>query len=329
MKKIKTGVLAYGFSGSVFHCPFIEAHDAYELTAVVQRHGTTAKNDYPNIELYKDYQELLDDDEIELIIITTPAHLHFKHAMMALEAGKHVVIEKPFASSLEDATQLFKVAKEKNCLLTAYLNRRFDGDFLTIKQLMKDGLDIYEYEAVWDRNVPMIDKTDWHEQGHKGSDLLFDIGSHFLDQALTLFGEPVDTYGIAKQLRPGSQINDYFSLELVYKDKVVRLKSCMHASKSDIRYKIHTNKGTYYFYEMGEQEQQLMAGMKPNDPSYGDNALYDCYDLEGKKTSHQVILGNYLAYYTELAQAIRNNGPTPVSEGDIIRLTKMLESFSI
>ena len=152
----------------------------------------------------------------------------------------------------------------------------------------------------------------------------FDLGSHFVDQVLTLFGEPEGYHGTVKTIRQNGKIADYFSIEFAYSDKIVRVKSCMHAAKSDVRYKIHTDRGTYYFYEMGEQEHQLIAGMTPGDPEYGDNAMYDLFDNEGKKTSHQVVKGNYLMYFTMLADAIRNGGKPPVSTTEAIRLIKYL-----
>ena len=270
MSKIKTGVVGYGFSGRIFQCPFVDAHDGFELTGVVQRHGDEAIIDYPDIQLYRSLDGMLENDDIELVIVATPAHLHFQHAMKALEANKHVLIEKPFATTKEEAEKLVEKAKEMNKVVTVYQNRRFDGDFLTIKKLINEGASIYEYEATWDRTVLNFDDSQWQEQGHLGSDLLFDLGTHFLDQALTLFGEPITVHSKVKTIRPNSKIDDYFSIELEYSDKVVRLKSCMHASKEDVRYKIHTDKGTYYFYNMDLQEEQLLSGIRPLDQNYGD-----------------------------------------------------------
>lgn len=327
MSKIKTGVVSYGFSGQIFQCPFIEAHDEFELTGVVERHGEKSKEDYPNIILYRDYKEMLDNDEIELIIVSTPSHLHFEHARMALEKDKHVLIEKPFASTYEEAKIIKELAEAKGKIATAYQNRRYDGDFLTIQQIISDpSIKIYEFEAVWDRFKPTF-RNDWHEEGHKGADLLFDIGPHFLDQALRLFGEPETWHGTAKKIRPNSQIIDYFFIELNYKDMIVHLKSTLIAAKFDVRYKIHTNKGTYYFYKMGEQEHQLKSGMLPNDKDYGDNANYDLYDEEGEKTSFKVIKGSYMDYFSKLAKAIREEGEAPVSAEDAVRVIRYLSEI--
>lgn len=327
MKKVKTGVLGYGFSGRIFQCPFIHASKDFELTAVLQRSGDSSKKDYPYITQYRDYDKMLQNNELELIVIATPAHLHFKHALKALEAGKHVLVEKPFSATKEEAETLVNKAKEMNVLVTVYQNRRFDGDFLTIKKLINEGVEIYEYEATWDRNELNINFDDWHEQGYPGSDLLYDLGPHYLDQALHLFGKPDFIYGNAKSLRPGSKILDYFTIVLDYKDKIVRLKSCMHATHDDVRYKLHTNKGTYYFYKMDEQENQLLAGVRPLDKEYGDTSSYDHFDLDGNKSSHQIVKGDYTYLFDMLAEAIRNGGPLPVSNDDAIAVITYLEKM--
>jgi scyllo-inositol 2-dehydrogenase (NADP+) len=325
MKKIKTGVVGYGFSGRIFQCPFVEAHDDFELSAVVERNSNDSIKDYPNITLYKDYQDLLNDDEIELIIISTPNHLHFKQAKLALEHDKHVLIEKPYTATYEEALELNALAKEKGKVSLPYQNRRFDGDFLTVKKLINDGVKIFEYEAIWDRFVPIV-KEGWQESGLPSNNLLFDLGTHYLDQTLQLFGEPEDFHKITHKLRKDSKIIDHFTMMLTYKDKVVRLKSTMVAAKSDIRYRIHTDKGTFHFYEMGEQEHQLLAGMKPDDENYGDNAVYHQYDYEGNKIERVVEKGNYLMFFSELADAIRNNGRPPVTPDEALKVIKYLSS---
>ena len=323
MKKIKSGVVGYGFSGRIFQCPFLEAHNDFELCAVVERNSNHSKEDYPNIIVYKDYMDLLNNDEIELVVISTPNHLHFKQAKLALEHNKHVLIEKPYAATYEEALELNALAKEKGKLSVVYQNRRFDGDFLTVKKLLADGVKVFEYEAIWDRFVPEV-QGGWQESGEASNNLLFDLGTHYLDQALQLFGEPVEFYKITPKLRENSKIIDHFTMMLTYEDKVVRLKSTMVAAKSDIRYRIHTDRGTYHFYEMGEQEHQLLAGMKPDDKEYGDNAVYHHYDYKGNKHARVVEKGNYLGFFGELANAIRNGGKPPVTAEEQLRVIQLL-----
>jgi len=146
----------------------------------------------------------------------------------------------------------------------------------------------------------------------------------YLDQALQLFGEPLEFYKTTPILREGSKIIDFFTMILTYEDKVVRLKSTLIAAKSDIRYRIHTDQGSYHFYEMGEQEHQLIAGMKPDDKDYGDNATYHHYDNEGNKYAHVVEKGNYLSFFDMLADAIRNGGTPPVTPEEQLRVIQLL-----
>lgn len=324
MTRIKTGVVGYGFSGRIFQCPFIDAHDGFELSAVVQRHSSDAKDDYPNITIYSSIEDLLNDDSIELVVVSTPSFLHFEQAKMALAAGKHVLVEKPYTATYEQALELNRLAEQAGKVITVYQNRRYDGDYLTIKKMLDDGVKIYEYDAVWDRYVPEI-RDRWKEAGLEASDLKYDLGTHFLDQAISLFGEPQVFQGIVNKLREDTKIVDYFSMTLKYPGTVVRLKSCLVAVKPDLRYKLQTSQGTYHFHEMGEQEHQLLAGLKPNDTGYGDNAMYDYYDHEGNVKQEQVVKGTYMDYFTKLYEAIREGGEPPVKPAEAAMLIKYLE----
>ncbi len=327
MTKIRTAVVGYGFSGKIFQCPFIEAHEAFELVTVVERHKTDSKEDYPNVKVVKNYDEVLEDDAIDLVVLSTPSHLHFEQAKAALEAGKHVVVEKPFTATYDEALTLIDMAKDKGKVIVPYQNRRYDGDFLTVKKIIDSGERVYEFEAVWDRFVPEIGNR-WKEEGLAASDLLYDLGPHFLDQVLCLFGEPDSFKGVVNTLRPKSKIVDFFSMQLSYGDKEVRVKSSLIAAHADIRYKLHTEKGTYHFYVMGEQEHQLLAGMKPDDPNYGDNAMYDFYDYDGVKHQRQVEKGSYMDYFTQLSKAIRGTGVAPVQPDEAVKLIKYLDQLS-
>lgn len=328
MKPIVTGVVGYGFSGRIFHCPFVDAHELFELKAVVSRSSDEPLKKYPYIDLLRDYETLLNDTEIELVIITTPSHLHFEHAKMALNKGKHVLVEKPYTSTYAEAIELNSLADEKGLFISAYQNRRYDGDFLTLKKLKEDGLldKIYDISFTWDR-YKMVDKINWKESGQEGSNLVYDLGSHLLDQILTLFGEPIDTYSKSKIIRENSRIKDWFMVVLDYGEFVLRLKSTLAGIAKEPRYSIQTNKGAFVFKEMGEQEHQLLAGMSPLDVNYGDNAMYDLVDLEGNISKKQVIKGNYLMYYTQMFNAIRKGATPEVTKEEAALLIKYLEKI--
>ena len=328
MKPIVTGVLGYGFSGSIFHCPFIHAHQNFELKTVVQRRGNKALEDYPYINLARDYQEVLDDEEIELIVLTTPTHLHFEQAKMALEKNKNVLVEKPYTSTYEEALELNRIADEKGLFIAAYQNRRYDGDFLTISELKKQGVlnKIYELSMTWDSDYPVkVDK--WRERGVKGVNFAFDLGAHFIDQTLQLFGEPLKLYSIPKKIRKGSKVIDWFEVLFDYDDFVVRIKANTASILPEPRYTIHTDNGVYQFHQLGEQEYQLLQGIKPSDPNYGDNALYDCHKLDGTMEKKRVVKGNYLMYYTQLAKALRGMAEAEVTKEEALMLTQYLEKI--
>jgi len=326
MKPIITGVLGYGYSGKVFHCPFVHAHDYFRLKSIVSRNSDDALKDYPYINLLRDYEEMLNDETIELIIITTPNHLHFEHAKKALKKGKHVLVEKPYATTYKEALTLNRIADEKGLFISSYQNRRYDGDYLTLEKLKKNGsLDkIHEVNMVWDRLEP-VEVHSWREGGLKGADLVYDLGSHLLDQALTLFGEPKTFSSISKKIREGSLIKDWFEIQLDYGDYIARIKASLGAIYKEPRYVIQTDKQAYLFHEMGEQVGQLVAGIKPLSADYGDNAFYDIYEVDGSKSSKQVVKGNYLRYYTQMAKAIREGAAPEVTKEQAALVIKYLE----
>lgn len=327
MKPIVTGVLGYGFSGKVFHCPFIEAHEDFSLKTVVSRSSDQPLKDYPFIELTRDYEEMLDDEDIELVVVTTPSHLHFTHAKMALMKGKHVLVEKPYTATLDEAMELNRLADDKGLFISCYQNRRYDGDFLTLKRLKKEGkLDhILEVNMTWDR-YKKVGSATWKEEGHEGADLVYDLGSHLLDQALNLFGQPLNFHSIAKKVRDGSNIVDWFQMTLDYGDFVARIKSSLGATYKEPRYRILTEDYGYVFHRMGEQEPKLLNGMGPLDRDYGDDAKYDIWSDLDIIEQPQVDTGNYLMYYTQMANAIRGFAEPEVTKEQAALLIRYLES---
>jgi len=140
MAIIKTGICSYGMSGKLFHAPFVQNHPGYELTGIVERHNNDSRERYPRSKLYRSVDELVADDSIQLIIVNTPTHLHYENAKAALTAGKNIVVEKPFAVTVQDAEEITALAREKNLFISIYQNRRYDGDYHAIKDVLEKKL---------------------------------------------------------------------------------------------------------------------------------------------------------------------------------------------
>ncbi|KAJ1943356.1 hypothetical protein FBU59_002935, partial [Linderina macrospora] len=190
---IKVGVIGFGMSAQVFHCPLISSNDNYELTAVVERHGAKSQAKYPNVTVVRSIDELLSIADIELVIVTTPNDTHVPYAKQILESGKHCVVEKPFAVTETEACELAAVAKKTGKVLSVFQNRRWDGDFLTVKQLLSEKAlgDVVEIESRFDRFRTYKKQNAWREvASFPGSGVLYDLGAHLFDQIVDLYGPP-------------------------------------------------------------------------------------------------------------------------------------------
>ncbi|HEY4965562.1 MAG TPA: Gfo/Idh/MocA family oxidoreductase, partial [Puia sp.] len=226
---MKTGVVGYGAAAQFMHLPFIITLPEYELRTILQRHGDSAKEKYPSVHNVRSLDEMLADESLELIVITTPNDSHYDYAFRSLEAGKHVLLEKPFTINSEDAKKLIAQAAKKNRILSVYQNRRYVSDFLTIRQLLKDNLlgDIVEFEAHYDRYRAEQKPGAWREENSPGSGILFDLGAHLIDQAFCLFGLPKFITADIRMQRPHARTTDYFELWLDYGFTKIILKSGM------------------------------------------------------------------------------------------------------
>ncbi|MGA9286959.1 MAG: Gfo/Idh/MocA family oxidoreductase, partial [Anaerobacillus sp.] len=215
MQTVHVGLIGFGFSGATFHAPVIRAVEGLKLTKVVSSNPQKVYDACPEVIVEDSIEALLTDEAIELVIMTTPNEYHYPMALKALEAGKHVVLEKPFVVSVEEGEHLIQVAREKGCMLSVYHNRRYDNDFLTIQKLINEGDlgEIITFEAHYDRYRAEV-RNRWREQNKKGSGILFDLGSHLIDQALTLFGVPDSLSADVIAQREEGRTDDYFHLVL-------------------------------------------------------------------------------------------------------------------
>jgi predicted dehydrogenase len=334
MNPIKTALCSFGMSGRVFHAPFIHLHPGFELYGVFERTKNLAEEIYPSIKTFRSLRALLNDADVELIIVNTPNNTHFEYAKSALYAGKHVVVEKPFTVYVKEAELLLDIAKKQNSILTVYQNRRWDSDFKTINDVITKNLlgNIIEAEFHFDRYKPDLSPKLHKETPGPGSGLLYDLGSHLIDQAIQLFGMPSKIFADIRVVRPDSKVEDNFDLTLYYDKLRVRLKSSYLVRESLPGYIVHGINGSFLKPRADVQEADLVAGKSPADPDWGKEPETGSGLLntvaDGKVTREyiQSCRGNYMEFYNTLYKSIRNNESLPVSPEDGRKVIKIIEA---
>ncbi|MCF8380292.1 MAG: Gfo/Idh/MocA family oxidoreductase [Bacteroidales bacterium] len=331
MKPIKTGIASFGMSGYVFHGPLLHCNNGFEIKSIIERKNNTSKKDYSYAKILRSCDELCEEKDIELVIVNLPDYLHFDFARKALLAGKHVVIEKPFTQTSEQADELIEIAKKKGLVLSVFQNRRWDSDFLTVQRLIKEKAfgTLVEYEAHFDRYRNVIAEGSWKESKDSGAGTLFNLGSHLIDQALVLFGWPETIFADIRTTRPNSTIDDNFELILSYPGLKVSLKASYLVREQGPKYLVHGTEGSFIKYGMDCQEDDLKAGLLPvgkdwgkEDPQFWgtlNTNLNDKHFRGSIESEH----GNYMAFYDNIYQAIRNGAELavkPEQAADVIRI---------
>ncbi|MCD0487063.1 Gfo/Idh/MocA family oxidoreductase [Pedobacter sp. MC2016-14] len=335
-RTIKTGLLAYGMSGKVFHAPFIAAHPGFELLAVTERHDKKAHTDYPEIKSYNTIEELLGDKNIELVIVNTPNFTHFDYAKKALLAGKHILVEKPFAATSSEAQELFELALDMGKKVFVYQNRRWDSDFLTVKKLIKEEIlgKLNEVHFRFDRYRNAIGVKSFKEELVAATGLQYDLGPHLLDQVISVFGKPLSFYKVLGKNRENTKVDDYFSIHLKYPNDVnVFVHANMLVADVQPAFVLHGTNGSFVKNRADVQEDQLVKGVTPKDEEYGIEApenegLLTLVDSDGNKIQQKLSSepANYLQLFESLYQAIVNEQPYPVKEQEIISQLEILSS---
>lgn len=333
MKKIKTALLSYGMSGRVFHAPFLELHDGFELTGSWERSKKLIQADYPNVKSYASIEELLSDD-IDLVVVNTPVETHYEYAKKALLAGKHALVEKAFTTTAAEAEELLAIAKEKNLKLTVYQNRRWDSDFMTVKQVVGQNLlgDIVEAEFHFDRYNPSLSPKVHKETANAGAGVVKDLGPHIIDQALYLFGYPEAVHGDIRITRENSLVDDWFDISLYYPDKRVRLKAGFFVREAIPAYVVHGKKGTFLKQRGDIQEDVLKTGAKPNRTDWGtepkdkEGLLHTEINGEVVRKNIPTLQGNYYGLFDGVYQSITEGKPEPVTAEDGIKTMKVIDA---
>ncbi|OIK11821.1 oxidoreductase [Bacillus sp. MUM 13] len=333
MNAIKTGLAGYGFSGATFHGPFLKTMEEFDIVKVMSSKPEKVREDLGDIEVVKDFDSLVDDPDIELIVITTPNQLHYSMAKKSLQHHKHVIIEKPMVIDPAEAEELIALAEENKLMLSVYHNRRWDNDFLTIKKLIAEGTlgEISTYEAHFDRFRPQV-RDRWREKAGKGSGMLYDLGSHLIDQALHLFGEPQFVMADVFAQRENAETDDYFHIILGYETLRVILHSGSLVADQGPRYKVHGSKGSFIKFGIDCQEDDLKAGKVPGSKNWGKDKK-EWYgertvirDGQEIKESVETVPGSYSSYYQGAAGAIREGKPSPVRGEDGLKTIKIIQA---
>ncbi|GAB4139962.1 MAG: oxidoreductase [Sphingomonadales bacterium] len=311
MRPIHVGLLGYGLAGQVFHAPLIALAPGLKLQAVASSRTEQIARELPGVAVEPTAEALLARDDIELIIVATPNDLHFPQAMAALQAGKHVVIDKPFALSLADADALIAMATRQRRLLSVFQNRRWDSGFLTARAVIASGRlgEVFYYEAHFDRFRPMP-KPGWREQPGAGAGVFLDLGAHLVDQVLCLFGMPDAVSADIQPQRPEARVDDYFHLILHYgRRRAVLHASCLTALPGP-SLQVHGDGGSLLVHGQDNQEAILRARLAGT-PSPNAAVTATLADAAGS-TAVPVQPGDYPAYYAAIAQAIAQDTPPPV-----------------
>lgn len=334
MTPIKTALLSFGMSGKVFHAPFLNLHPGFILAGAWERSKQIIGEFYPGVTSYPSLEAVLTDESIELVVVNTPTSTHFEYAKLALLAGKNIIVEKAFTTTVAEALELKNLAEKVNKKIAVYQNRRWDSDFKTVKKIIGEGWlgDLVEAEIHFDRYKPALSPKVHKEIQSPGAGILKDLGPHIIDSAICLFGFPQAVFADIRITRPDSVVDDWFDLLLYYKNLRVRLKSGVYVRESLAGFIVHGKLGSFLKNRTDVQETDLVAGKVPNltdwgtEPESEQGLLHTEKDGEVIREKVKSLQGNYYGYYDEVYKALRENKPMPVTAEDGINVMRIIES---
>lgn len=333
---IKTGLLAFGMSGRIFHAPFLNANPGFSLDAVAERHTKKASAFYSEIKSYDTLEEVINHPELELIVVNTPNYTHFELAKQVLQAGKHVLIEKPVAATVAEAQELFDLARAVNREVFVYQNRRWDSDFKSVKQVLEMGHlgKLIEVHFRYDRWRPEIGPKAFKERPMPASGILYDLGPHLLDQVISLFGKPISFTKNLGSFRHLTEVPDYAFVHLQYPENLnVFITASLLVAKALPAFTLNGTRGSFIKQRADVQEAQLDKGMSPLDVAYGleepgmDGEL-TCIDPETEQMETVSVpskKGDFMAIFDAVYHTIRERKPFPITEEDILTQLAIIE----
>lgn len=335
---LRVGLVGFGAAARVFHAPLLQAVPGLRLAAILQRTGDTAGRAWPGVPVVRSLDDLLAIDAISLVVIATPNSSHAGIARRCLEAGRHVVIDKPFAPSSSEAREIAALAATSGRVLSVFHNRRWDGDFLTVRHLLRDGAcgRVVSFESHFDRYRPSPKPNAWRERAEPGAGLLFDLGSHLVDQALLLFGLPEAVTGDVRVERDGVAADDAFDVVLHYPRLRAVLRATMLACRPGARFVVRGTEATYVKHHLDPQEGRLASGEVPGERGWGEEPRDHWGTLTRVAAEGAVdaavgtLPGDYRRYYENVRDAVQGKASlavTPAQAIDVVRLIELaLES---
>lgn len=326
---LRVALVGYGSVAEKMHAPLIDVCPDLELSAVVERHSNRCEEKYPKVETFRSYDELLKEGVLDLIVITTPNEFHFPMAKQALEAGKHVVVDKPVTIHSWEAEKLEKLASQKGLVCSVFHNRRFDGDFKTIQKLISEntlGRIVY-LESHFDRFRPNVSEN-WREKDVPGNGITYDLGSHLIDQVVLLFGLPDAIQADIRKQRNGAVADDHFDIVLFYGDKKARVTAGVLVNAPTPKFLLLGEKGSYQKYGLDVQEAAFKSGIKPEGANWGvePEASWGTLFLENETKPYPTLPGDYRVFYQNVADAILQGKELSVTVPQTIGVLKIIEA---
>lgn len=336
MTDARVALIGYGIGGAAFHAPFVHGTPGLELAAVVTANPgrqEEVRRRYPGAEPISSVDDMFARSaEFQLAVVTTPNRQHAPLAAQALRRGLGVVVDKPFAASSRQARDLIELAERNGLLLSVFQNRRYDGDFRTVRRLIADGTlgAVHQFESRFERWRPQPADS-WKESADPADagGILFDLGSHVIDQALVLFGAPTRIYAEVATRREGARVDDDVFLALTHPNGM-RSHLWMSALAPDIgpRFRVLGDQAGYVKYGLDPQEAALREGADPNRPGWGEEPResWGLLGVPGDVSPHRTEPGAYQLYYQGISQALRTGSEPPVRAQDALLTLRVIEA---
>jgi len=326
---IRVALIGYGYAGRTFHTPLIRGTPAFELASVCSSRAERVHADLPGVRVVASPEEACALPFVDLVVIATPHDSHVRLAAMALGAGKHVVLEKPAATTLDEARELAKAAQNAPRVLAVFHNRRWDGDFLAVSDLLSRGVlgEISHFESHFDRFRPIV-RDRWRERAGAGAGLWYDLGPHLVDQALRLFGLPDRVTASFAAQRAGAQTDDWAHVILDYGRRRVILHASVLVAAPPTRFAVHGHAGSWIKYGVDGQERRLIAALTPDaaGPPPDDERAVLIDGVDGAQREMPIPRGDYRQFYVQLAAALHGGGHNPVPLAEALPVIAVVET---